>query len=134
MDINNYCVSTCARFIGSVPSKDDIIDFTFNNRPASVGDVVYVSDTDETYVCISDAKVDNPLYSVPTKDDIIDSHWVRIATGSDTFDNNNNNEYTNLELVETKCSSCGAPLKILSKYDSETRCEYCGSVYRKHYS
>lgn len=122
MDINNYCVSTCARFIGSVPSKDDIIDFTFNNRPVSVGDIVYVSGTDETYICISDAKIDNPL-----------PKWELISTGSDTYDNTNS-EYTNLELVETKCSSCGAPLKILSKYDSETRCEYCGSVYRKHYS
>jgi ribosomal protein S27E len=122
MDINNYNVSTCVRFIGSVPSKDDIIYFTCNERPISVGDVVYVTDTDETYLCIEGAKIDNPL-----------PKWELISTGSDTYDNANS-EYTNLELVETKCSSCGAPLKILSKYDSETRCEYCGSVYRKHYS
>lgn len=121
MDINNYNVSTCARFIGSVPSKDDIIDFTFNNRPVSVGDIVYVSGTEETYICIEGAKIDNPL-----------PKWELISTGSDTYDNSNN-EFTNLELVDTKCSSCGAPLKILSKYDIgiSATCEYCGSVYEK---
>lgn len=120
MDINNYNVSTCARFIGSVPSKDDIIDFTYNNRSASVGDVVYVTNTEETYLCIEGAKIDNPL-----------PKWELISTGLDTYDNTNS-ESTNLELVDTKCSSCGAPLKILSKYSAT--CEYCGSVYEKRYS
>ena len=121
MDINDYGVYTCAKLIGSVPTKDDIFNFTISKRPILPGDVLYVTATEETYICIEGAKIDNPL-----------PKWELISSGSDTYDNTNN-ECTNLELVDTKCSSCGAPLKILSKYDIgiSATCEYCGSVYEK---
>jgi len=124
MDINNYDISTNVRLIGSVPTKDDIFTFTIAKRPILAGDILYVTSTDEIYLCTEGAKIDNPL-----------PKWELISTGSDTYDNANN-ECTNLELVDTKCSSCGAPLKILSKYDIgiSATCEYCGSVYEKRYS
>lgn len=35
-----------------------------------------------------------------------------------------------VEIVEQKCTSCGAPLpRIVSRYQEPVVCEYCGSIY-----
>ena len=38
--------------------------------------------------------------------------------------------YPRMKLIDTKCLSCGAPLKMKSKYDVISKCEYCGTTYR----
>ena len=35
-----------------------------------------------------------------------------------------------MELVETKCGACGAPIKIRTRYETTVKCEYCGTTYR----
>ena len=35
-----------------------------------------------------------------------------------------------VEVIEHKCTSCGAPLpRIVSRYQDPVVCEYCGSIY-----
>lgn len=50
--------------------------------------------------------------------------WMPIGSVLDDISEDSTNFS---EIKEMKCISCGAPLKIRSKYD--IKCEYCGKVY-----
>ena len=80
-----------------------------------LGDIVVDSQTQATYLIIGEP-----------------NGWELLQT-SLPADSTINDRYTEadieIELKETKCTRCGAPIKIKSKYDSSVKCEYCGSEY-----
>ena len=80
-----------------------------------LGDIVVDSQTQATYLMIGEP-----------------NGWELLQT-SLLSDNTINDRYTEadieIDLKETKCTRCGAPIKIKSKYDSSVKCEYCGSEY-----
>lgn len=79
------------------------------------GDIVIDSQTQATYLMIGEP-----------------NGWELLQTSLPS-DGTINDRYTEadveIDLKETKCTRCGAPIKIKSKYDSSVKCEYCGSEY-----
>lgn len=60
----------------------------------------------------------------------VDTHWEELGGYNDLPSDRTLNDYrSEPELKETKCESCGAPVKIKSKYDTGVKCEYCGTEY-----
>lgn len=97
-------------FRGEVVSIDSADPFRYK-----LGDIVVDSKTQNEYVMVGE----------PNKWELIGS-----ALPSDCSINDRCTEDdVEIELKETKCTRCGAPIKIKSKYDSSVKCEYCGSEY-----
>lgn len=53
-------------------------------------------------------------------------HCIGKSSGSASYDSDQSDEDM---LKEIKCTSCGAPIKIHSRYAS-VECAYCGSIFQ----
>ena len=80
-----------------------------------LGDIIVDSQTQATYIMVGEP-----------------NGWELLQTSLPS-DGTINDKYTEddveIELKDIKCDACGAPIKIKSKYDSNVKCEYCGSEY-----
>ena len=80
-----------------------------------LGDIVVDSQTQATYLMLEEPNRWELLQSSLPSDSTINDKYIE--------------DDVEIELKETKCTTCGAPIKIKSKYDSSVKCEYCGSEY-----
>ena len=58
------------------------------------------------------------------------NNWEPLTQTGDLNYSSSYDDFSKMELVETRCVSCGAPIKIRTRYDTTVRCEYCGMIYR----
>jgi len=79
------------------------------------GDIVIDSQTQATYLMIGEPNGWELLQTSLPSDGTINDRYIE--------------DDVEIELKENKCTRCGAPIKIKSKYDSSVKCEYCGSEY-----
>lgn len=98
-NVNN--LNTLCTFIGKM-SIGNIDPSQYN-----IGDIFVDSETNILYVNIGD-------------------RWDKIGEPDLNGNTTTDNEF---ELKQIICSSCGAPIKIKSRYDTNVKCEYCGSTY-----
>lgn len=64
---------------------------------------------------------------------ISDNIWEPIDTMTTTVSEpeiTSGYNYNRMDLIETRCSACGAPIKIRSRYETIVKCEYCEMTYR----
>ena len=64
---------------------------------------------------------------------ISDNIWEPVDTMTTTVSEpeiTSGYNYNRMDLVETRCSACGAPIKIRSRYETIVKCEYCEMTYR----
>ena len=80
-----------------------------------LGDIIVDSQTQAIYLMIGEPNRWELLQSSLPSDRTINDKYIE--------------DDVEIELKETKCTTCGAPIKIKSKYDSSVKCEYCGSEY-----
>ena len=90
-------------FKGVVDSVNDIKKFK-----AKDGDVIFVSSTNETYC-------------------YLENKWIVISDSDNTQDIKP--QETTTEILNVKCTNCGAPLIRYNKSSSVVKCEYCGSIF-----
>lgn len=111
LNTNEMSFSSCLTFYGSVADITKV-----NPADYSDGTVLLNNYDNLTYL-----KVDNTWESLGP-----------ITTPSPSYDKcmTEASIEPRMELVEDKCDSCGAPIRVKSKYDTSVTCEYCGTTYR----
>lgn len=107
MDIDTL-VTPCISFKTSCNNIDDL-----DIKNYKVGDLVFDTSKGIHYLKTTDTA----------------TQWEPIGSYSYFENGRMYDKNYEIELKETKCRSCGAPIKIKSRYDDTVRCEYCGSTY-----